>query len=474
MYSKCGCLKSESNFILLSQGSCGVNSSMKRMRESSLPKVDAALFRWFKDIQSENMMGITGQDLQKKAADLAKQLGLGDVEITMSWINRWKQRHNVISKKIIGESGSVDDGVVKDWLTKHLPLISAEFDPSNIFNADETGVFWCAMPKQTLAFKGQQCKGGKQSKARLTVLVAASMAGEKLPLFVIGRSAKPRCFRGWKNLPTAYTGQRKAWMTSEIFESWVRDLDKRMTAQGRKIALLVDNCPGHPNVTGLNAVKLFFLPPKTTAVLQPMDAGIIWSLKCHFRKIVVERRIAAFDKGEDYKLSLIDGLIFLRSAWERVTKETVTNCFKKAFSVSDSESKEFEASSAIEDDVEDLWKRLPESDSTCDNLQFRDYVNIDQSVITAEVPTETDIIRDLQNDSEDNDGNESDDAVTELIDVEVTPPTTAAANQALITLERYLTSRGAEAPVLSALNGVQLFIAQQVAEKQSKITDFFS
>ena len=174
------------------------------------------------------------------------------------------------------------------------------------------------------------------------------------------------------------------------------------------------------------------------------------------------------------KITNFLSLIFLRSAWERVTKETVTNCFKKAFSVSDSESKEFEASSAIEDDVEDLWKRLPESDSTCDNLQFRDYVNIDQSVITAEVPTETDIIRDLQNDSEDNDGNESDDAVTELIDVEVTPPTTAAANQALITLERYLTSRGAEAPVLSALNGVQLFIAQQVAEKQSKITDFFS
>lgn len=437
-----------------------------------MPKVDAALFRWFKDVQSENIMGITGQDLQKKAVDLAKQLGLGDVEVTLSWINRWKQRHNVISKKISGESGCVDDRIVKDWLATTLPLIFADFDPSDIFNADETGVFWCAMPKQTLAFKGQLCKGGKQSKARLTVLVAASMTGEKLPLLVIGRSAKPRCFRGWKNLPTAYTGQRKAWMTSEIFENWIRDLDKQMTAKGRKIALVVDNCPGHPHVTSLNAVKLFFLPPGTTSVLQPLDAGIIWSLKSHFRKILVERRIAAFDKSEDFKLSLIDGLLFLRSSWERVTRETVVNCFKKAFAMPENE--EDDASPIIEDAAEDLWKRLPESDGMCDNVQFCDYVDIDQSVITTEVPTEADIVSDLRSvSSEDDEGNDSDCAATNSINAEATPPTTAATNEALNTVERYLISRGAQESVLSAINVVQLFVAQQVVEKQSKITDFF-
>ena len=45
-------------------------------------------------------------------------------------------------------------------------------------------------------------------------------------------------------------------------------------------------------------------------------------------------------------------------------------------------------------------------------------------------------------------------------------PTTAAANEALNTVERYLISRGAKEAVLSAVNVVQAFTAQQVHAKQ--------
>lgn len=46
--------------------------------------------------------------------------------------------------------------------------------------------------------------------------------------------------------------------------------------------------------------------------------------------------------------------------------------------------------------------------------------------------------------SEEIDGNDSDCAATELVDIEITPPTTTAANVALTTLERYLISPGAD------------------------------
>ena len=94
-------------------------------------------------------------------------------------------------------------------------------------------------------------------------------------------------------------------------------------------------------------------------------------------------------------------------------------------------------------------------------------------MITAEVPKEPVTVRDLQSGSEDDDVNDSDCAATEQIDIEVTPPTTAAANEAINTLERYLISRGAEESVLSGFYGIQKFIGQQVAAKQSTITDFF-
>ena len=38
--------------------------------------------------------------------------------------------------------------------------------------------------------KCEKCSGGKHSKVRLTGMAAAGAAGEKLPIFVIGKSAK--------------------------------------------------------------------------------------------------------------------------------------------------------------------------------------------------------------------------------------------------------------------------------------------
>ena len=125
--------------------------------------------------------------------------------------------------------------------------------------------FFKCFPYRTHLLKHEKCAGGKMSKERLTVLVSASMMGEKLPLLVIGKSAKPHCFKGVKRLPLKYKSNSKAWMTCSIFESWLRKLDSLMRNSNRKIALVLDNCTAHPNVKGLTNVKLILLPPNTTA-----------------------------------------------------------------------------------------------------------------------------------------------------------------------------------------------------------------
>ncbi|KAH3692138.1 hypothetical protein DPMN_193951 [Dreissena polymorpha] len=50
-------------------------------------------------------------------------------------------------------------------------------------------------------------------------------------------------------LPVQYESNNKAWMLTMLFEKWVKDLDKRMRAQNRKILLLLDNAPVHPDIT---------------------------------------------------------------------------------------------------------------------------------------------------------------------------------------------------------------------------------
>ena len=225
-------------------------------------------------------------------------------------------RHSIIFKKITGEEGSVTDEMVHEWRSSRLPSLLAEFNPDDIFNADETGLFWKCLPEKTLSLKGEKCSGGKKSKDRVTVLASANMTGgEKLPLLVIGNFARPRCFKNARSIPVDYESNSRAWMVCELFSSWLIKLDGRFAQEKRKVAMLVDNCPAHSNIQSrLKAITLVFLPPNTTSKSQPCDQGIIQNLKLYYRKHLILQLLASVEAGTDFQFNLLDALYLLRLA----------------------------------------------------------------------------------------------------------------------------------------------------------------
>ena len=173
-------------------------------------------------------------------------------------------RYGVSFKNISGESKSVTEEMTTPWTETTLPTILSLYSLENIFNADEFGLFYQCLPNQTLQLKVEKCSGGKHSKIRLTGLATGNAYGESLPMFVIRKANKPRCFKGVRNLPYRYRAQRKSWMTAELFEEWVRLLDRKFSAANRKIVLIIDNCTAHPHVEQLDSIELIFLAPITT------------------------------------------------------------------------------------------------------------------------------------------------------------------------------------------------------------------
>ena len=89
-------------------------------------------------------------------------------------------------------------------------------DVPDIYNADETGLYFRALPNRSMVLHDDPGKGIKTSKERITVLLACSAVGHKLKPLVIGKAENPRCFRGTDkaSLPMTYRANRKAWMTS--------------------------------------------------------------------------------------------------------------------------------------------------------------------------------------------------------------------------------------------------------------------
>ena len=184
-------------------------------------------------------------------------------------------RHGITFKEVSGESEKVTREMTAPWEETNLPTILARYHLKDIFNADEFGLFYKTLPSKSFHFQIKRFSGGKHSKVRLTGMAASNALDEKIPMFVIGKSASPRYFKHVPNLPCRYGSQKKVWMDGTLFEEWLRELDRTFEMQGRKVVMIVDNCPAHPKVSGLKANNLQFLPSNTTYRTQPMDQGII-------------------------------------------------------------------------------------------------------------------------------------------------------------------------------------------------------
>ena len=77
-------------------------------------------------------------------------------------------------------------------------------------------------------------------------------------------------FQTYKALALSVSYPEKSWLDSILFGEWVQ-VDRRFMKEGRKIVLLVDNCPAHPSFNNLLSIELIFLPRSTTSKLQSMD-----------------------------------------------------------------------------------------------------------------------------------------------------------------------------------------------------------
>ncbi|CAF4315451.1 unnamed protein product [Rotaria magnacalcarata] len=144
-------------------------------------KIDEIVFEWFAQ-QRAKQIPICGPILQEKARQVAEQLGYTTETFKASngWLEKFRNRHTISFRTINGESASVDDSTVEEW-TQRLSTILDGFNENDVFNAAETGLFYRATPDRSLVLSKEECKCGKKSKERLTVLLCSNLTGtEKL------------------------------------------------------------------------------------------------------------------------------------------------------------------------------------------------------------------------------------------------------------------------------------------------------
>lgn len=188
----------------------GVKGDRKKLRAPAFEAVEKAVFKWFLDARASGIP-VSGALLQRKGRDFACIMGHDDFVASAGWLQRFKERHDIVGRAVCGEAMSVDREAALLWVETNVGQLLEKYSPKDLFNADETALFYQMLPQKILALKGERCQGGKQSKVRVTVLLCANMDGtEKVPALVVGKSASPRCFKGKRKLQVSYVSNRKA------------------------------------------------------------------------------------------------------------------------------------------------------------------------------------------------------------------------------------------------------------------------
>jgi hypothetical protein len=100
--------------------------------------------------------------IQEKSMEYAKEMELLDFKASNGWLDSWKKTYSVKGFKVAGENGGVDSETVWDY-KKRIPEKVSGYDKKDIFNCDETGLYYRALPDKTLAVKGLSVSGTKVS-----------------------------------------------------------------------------------------------------------------------------------------------------------------------------------------------------------------------------------------------------------------------------------------------------------------------
>ena len=160
---------------------------------------------------------VTGPMLQHDTQTIASTLNRDENFLASNgWLHSFCSRHQIKHSNLHGESAEVDQNVCKDWLENMLPGIIKGYRPSDIFNCDEAVIFFRAVNNKSFILPGKAPKGVKALKERVSVLLTCSSTGKKMPLLIIGKSAKPWSFpKDTTSLLSHihYKCNKKAWMT---------------------------------------------------------------------------------------------------------------------------------------------------------------------------------------------------------------------------------------------------------------------
>ena len=334
-------------------------------------EIEHALVEWINDYRRDGVP-ISSLMLKMRARELAKEYGVAADAFAASyaWQTRFLKDHRLSfrAKTHQGQISPPDAIKRADAFAMEVRQKALTEGITELFNADQTGVFFEMLPRTTVSQVGAShvwIKSGKKEKERMTKMVLGDSAGNKYPLFIVMKAIPSRtATKQIENMQTRHGfgerlwekvrplqnkwnvqiyGNKHAWWNGDLTVEFLRFHFGDRSIFSPPIMLLLDDFSGHwvPKVVEYAAslhIVLMKVPPGLTWLCQPADAVWIKPLKDRLRRAWVlylhgqlskRRNMAATEPFEMQPPDRATVVEWAAKAWEDLPSSTIQAGFRK-------------------------------------------------------------------------------------------------------------------------------------------------
>jgi len=156
----------------------GEVKTTKAIENGSFDKLDSALYIWFRQ-QREKGCPVTGPILMKKASEIRRLIyGESSKPCVVSSGFQWRFCGRFVLRKLTlsGEKLS-SHSLSAEQFINGFSAMTEGYSAYQIFNCDETGLYFKMLPGHTLASVHNQPDGTKKAKDRVTINACANDSG---------------------------------------------------------------------------------------------------------------------------------------------------------------------------------------------------------------------------------------------------------------------------------------------------------
>jgi hypothetical protein len=158
----------------------------KRIRPGNYDDLERELIGWIDktiSLFAQLNPGVSMAVIQTKARELNKKFQYTAFTASNGWFSRFCSRFDIMRTQLKGEGGSVDMAKAEGELI-NLRIRLDSYDPQNVFNMDETALFYRALPNslygRSKVITAKDVRGSAKmvAKDRVSLVVCTNATGE--------------------------------------------------------------------------------------------------------------------------------------------------------------------------------------------------------------------------------------------------------------------------------------------------------